>query len=76
LDEKVYSLNYIYAVRWLTSELIAIKKIKEMWFLIVTDLDLISKSQKFDSKAREMESNYRKTFLDKNFIVILHFIHI
>jgi hypothetical protein len=31
LDEKVYSLNYIYAVRWLASQLIAIKKIKEMF---------------------------------------------
>jgi hypothetical protein len=48
LDERIYSLNYIFKVRWVASELVAVKKIKAMWKTIVKDLNAISTDPSFD----------------------------
>ena len=74
LDENTQTLNYIYAVRWCSSELLAIKKIHKMCFIIQKNLEDISKDfRKFDSKTRETANKLLLIFRNKNFISLFHF---
>lgn len=54
LDSRMYALNYIYHVRWISSELQSITNLKKMWKVIVTDLEIISKKQSFDKKTQDL----------------------
>jgi hypothetical protein len=74
LGEKIFSLNYIFKIRWVASELQAIKKIRSMWYVITFDLDDISHDPEFDQNTKDLAAKYLKVFTDKNFVIILHFI--
>lgn len=50
----MYALNYIYHIRWISSELKSITNLKKMWAVIVEDLKLISESPKFDKSTQNL----------------------
>jgi len=74
LDQKFYTLNYIYKVRWIISELSAIKKIKNIWYLLIEDLNSIKNDKKFDANSRRLADKYHQILCDRNFVSILYLI--
>lgn len=74
MKKKMYALNYIYHIRWISSELKSITNLKKMWAVIVEDLKLISESPKFDKSTQNLAKKLVQQFKGKNFLIILHFI--
>lgn len=75
INEIMYSLQYIFKNRWIASELCAIKNVKKIFRLLVTDLMLISKDSKaFNQETRNIALELHKKLQGKNFLQILHFI--
>lgn len=74
LKRKMYALNYIYHIRWISSELKSITNLKKMWFILVKDLEIIKESPNFDQSTQDWASKFEGQLKGKFFIVILHFI--
>ena len=54
LGEKLYALNYIYKIRWISSEATVIEHIRKMWGPLVIDLGEISEFNEFDKKNKRI----------------------
>jgi len=74
LDYAFYEFNYIFKVRWVASELNAIKKINLTWNLLITDLEAISVDSHFNSETQNIAKGLIKKLTGKHFIVILQFL--
>lgn len=74
MKKKLYALNYIYHVRWISSELQSITNLKKMMPVIVNDLEIVRESPQFDKSTQDLASKLVNQFKGKNFLVILHFI--
>lgn len=70
----MYVLNYIYHIRWISSELQSITNLKKMWFVIVKDLQIIAENSRFDRPTKDLAHKLMMQFRGRNFVVILHFI--
>lgn len=57
LGKKMYALNYIYHIRWISSELQSITNLKKMWHVLVNDLNSISENSNFDKKNHPIGQN-------------------
>lgn len=74
MKKKMYALNYIYHVRWISSELSSINNLKKMWPVIINDLEIIEESTQFDQKSRNLADKLLSQIKGKFFLVILHFL--
>lgn len=74
MNKKMYALNYIYHVRWISSELQSITNLKKMMPVIVSDLQIIKTSPKFDKSTQDLASKLVIQFKGKHFLVALNFI--
>lgn len=72
--QDMYTLNYIYEVRWIASELKAIKNIKNMWSLLVYDLEKIAEDVQFDDETRRRASTLREKLIGRNRLAIFYFV--
>lgn len=74
MNEKVYELNYIYHIRWISSEFQSIKNLKKMWKVLVADLTKISDGNEFKRDVKIEATKLQRLLLSKHFLVILYFI--
>ena len=70
---KMLELSSIFEVRWVSSELQAIKNVRTTWPMIVTDLRAISEDPQFDLKTRNSAQTLAASLLDPHFIAYMHF---
>lgn len=76
LNITFYELNYIYRVRWISSEFQAISNFNKMWKLVVIDLIQIRDNRRnFDADVRNKASSLLASIKGKHFLVILNFIY-
>ena len=72
-DATILSLNYIFDVRWVSSELSAIVKIINGFKKLVQDLEEIERSgQSFNQDARAKARGLLTNFYDKNLVLMMH----
>lgn len=74
LQTKSYKLTYIYEVRWVTSQLQAMKSLLVMWHVVVTDLNSIQADSKFFIETRKRAKNFSKMLRGKTFLILFIFI--
>lgn len=68
LNTTFYELNYIYRVRWISSEFQAISDFNKMWKLVDVDLSQIRDNRRnFDADVRNEASSHWQALKAKNF---------
>ena len=73
LQIKFYELKSIFKIRWASSYYDSLTTLKNVWKLLILNLDKISKSDEFDASTKETAKNLLKDLKNKNFLLILHF---
>jgi hypothetical protein len=73
MDQFLYELIYIFKVRWVASELSALKKIRENYIIIVNNLDSILADADFDAETKALAKGYKKIMLNTHFVGIFYF---
>ena len=73
LNEQIYEFNYIFEIRWVTSEFTALKKLNSSWNLAVTDLNSISADRSFHENTRAQARGIAERLSDRNFMLIFQF---
>jgi hypothetical protein len=74
--EKVLALNYIFEVRWISSEKMAVMRVIDNWKLLVSDLEGIVRDdddEGFKDDIIQTATGMLATLKDRNFLAILHF---
>lgn len=70
------SRTYIYEVRWVASQLQAMKSLFAMWHVIVTDLNSISTDSIFSESTRVRAKNLSTLLHGKFFLILFVFIYV
>lgn len=75
LDETLYELNYIFKVRWVSSEYSALDRVNKSYITILSNLEGIQVSADFrnDAETKEIAKNLYNTMLNTRFYSILLF---
>lgn len=74
MKKKMYGLNYIYHIRWISSGLQSITNLKKMWPVLIKDLEIIRQSSQFDKSTQDLADKLVVKFKGKNSLAILHFV--
>lgn len=73
LNEKFYELIYIFDIRWVPSSYQAVKKVFNMWRVLVYDFLQISDDMSFKSSARLQADGFKRILTGKHFMILFHF---
>ena len=74
LEKPLYETSYIFEVRWISSEFLALKRLNQSWELLVSDLGSISADNSFSDHARTTARGIESRLRHRNFLMILQFI--
>ena len=72
-DDSTITLNYIFGVRWISSEKSAVTRVINSYCDLVKDLHSKSESDRLDSKTREKAKAMAKKLQNKKFFMVLNF---
>lgn len=74
MGEALYTISYIYKVRWISSELTAMIRLQKSWKILAIDLKEISADTKsFNLNTRMKADEILKFLCGKNFMILLHY---
>ena len=74
VDEEIFTLNNILEVRWIASEKSAVDRVIRHYPVIIKHLMEVSESGGFDKKTKQSAKNIKNKLIEKNFVVLLHFL--
>lgn len=74
LASKFFRLTYIFEVRWVSSQVSAMKSVHSMWKTVVHDLKQIKDDVDFSGDTRYKAANLLTILRGKHFLVIFHFL--
>lgn len=75
LKVQFIELIYIFDVRWIASNYRAMRKISEMWKVLVTDLSEISQDNHFSQSARKKANELQSSLKGKNFLLLFNLMY-
>lgn len=73
LKDATVTLNYIFEVRWITSERSALRRIIDNFEGLIKVLQKISESENFDAPTKDKAGSLANKLQNKNFFMLLNF---
>ena len=73
LKDATVTLNYIFEVRWITSERSALRRIIDNFEGLIKVLQKISESEDFDAPTKDKAGSLANKLQNKNFFMLLNF---
>ena len=74
MQETLLNLNKIFKIRWISSEVQALQRVRHNWKLLVIDLDEISADPNFEPNTQNEAIGRGRQLRDVNFLMILNFL--
>ena len=74
LGEQFWELNYIFTIRWLSSELSALNRLHKNYNSLIQNMDIISNSDEFSEDISIKASAYKDILLNPKFHTTLLFV--
>jgi hypothetical protein len=74
LDLPLYELNYIFPIRWATSEYTALERVNRNYITILSNLESIKASEDFDQETKLLATNLLTNLLNTHFKAWLLFV--